>query len=443
MQQGLLFDSKRRFLVAAALVVLTFTGSLGWLWDGLALGQDPEEEGQQIRGQLEVIDGEERSPVEGVEIVVSVDGEEIGRASSDAAGEWSVPVPQPGTYQVRMEVGSLPSGVQLTDPERVELSEVQVREGQSKTVRFNLGPGLSKSLSRVEHFSNLVVLGLRLGAIIALSSVGLSLLYSISGMFNFAHGDLVTLGAMLAYFLNTSPEGPGWHLAVAAVPTMFMAGGIGGLMEFGLWRPLRRRATGIVALTLVSIGLSLVLRYLLQVIFGERPKPYRNYNIQESVEFLTFSAPPKYFFIIGITALLLAVGGLLMRYTRIGTAIRAVADNRDLAEASGIDTHHVFLVTWIVGTGLTALGGVFLGISESVEWDMGFRLLLLIFAGMVLGGIGTTFGALVGGLVIGLLVEVSTYWVDVQFKTAIGLGILVLMLLFRPQGLLGTRERVG
>ena len=97
MQQGLLFDSKRRFVVAAALVVLTFTGSLGWLWDGLALGQDPEEEGQQIRGQLEVIDGEERSLVEGVEIIVSVDGEEIGRASSDAAGEWSVPVPQPGT----------------------------------------------------------------------------------------------------------------------------------------------------------------------------------------------------------------------------------------------------------------------------------------------------------------------------------------------------------
>ena len=443
MQRGLLFDSRRRFLVAAALAALTFTGSFGWLWDGLAFGQDAEEEGQQIRGVLEVIDGEVRQPVQGVEIVVRVGDSEIGRALSDETGEWSVPVPQAGTYQVHIEVDSLPSGVQLTDPERVELSEVQVRDGQRKTVRFNLGPGLSKSLSSVEHFSNLVILGLRLGSIIALSSVGLSLLYSISGMFNFAHGDLVTLGAMLAYFLSTSPEGPGWHLAIAVVPTMLMAGCIGGLMEFGLWRPLRRRQTGIIALTLVSIGLSLVLRYLLQTIFGERPKPFRNYNIQEPVQFLTFSSPPKNFFIIGITALLLAAGGLLIRYTRIGTSIRAVADNRDLAEASGIDTHHVFLVTWIVGTGLTALGGVFLGISESVEWDMGFKLLLLIFAGMVLGGIGTTFGALVGGLVIGLLVEISTYWIDIQFKTAIGLGILVVMLLFRPQGLMGSKERVG
>ena len=442
MREGLLTDPTRRFLVAAGLAVLTFTGSFGWIWDGLAFGQGEDAE-EVIRGKLEVIDGDERRPVEGVVIVVSADGSVLGEVSSDADGEWSVAVPGEGTYQVRLEVASLPPGVQLTDPERVQLDNVSVRAGQRKTVRFNLGPGVAELLSPLEHFSNLIILGLRLGAIIALSSVGLSLLYSISGMFNFAHGDLVTMGAMLAYLFSTSPEGPGWNLVVAVLPTILVAGCIGGLMEFGLWRPLRRRQTGVVALTLVSIGLALIFRYLLLVIFKERPRPYRDFNVQESVEFLSFSTPPKNLFIIGITLLILGGGGLLLRYTRTGTAIRAVADNRDLAESSGIDVHHVFLVTWIVGTGLTALGGIFLGISETVEWDMGFKLLLLIFAGMVLGGIGTNFGAMVGGFVVGLLVEVSTYWIDVQFKTAIGLGVLVLMLLFRPQGLLGRRERIG
>ncbi len=442
MSGGLLSDPKRRVLVVAALAIMTFTGSFGWLWDGAALGQD-DVDGQQIRGVMEVIEDEERRPVEGVEMIVSADGVEIGRVRSDASGEWSVQVPEAGTYQVRLEVDTLPAGVQLTDPERVELSAVQVREGQRKTVRFSLGPGFTKSLSTLESLSNLVVLGLRLGAIIALSSVGLSLLYSISGMFNFAHGELVTLGAMLAYLLSTSPGGPQWHLAAAVFPTMLMAGCIGGLMEFGLWRPLRRRKTGVVGLTLVSIGFSLFLRYLLLLIFGQSPKPYKNFNIQDPIEFLTVSTPPKNLFIIGLAVLLLLGGGMLLRYTRIGTAIRAVADNRELAESSGIDVHHVFLVTWIVGTALTALGGVFLGIGESVEWDMGFKLLLLIFAGMVLGGIGTTFGAMVGGFAIGFLVEISTYWVDVQFKTAIGLGVLVLMLLFRPQGLMGLRGRIG
>ena len=140
---------------------------------------------------------------------------------------------------------------------------------------------------------------------------------------------------------------------------------------------------------------------------------------------------------------MLAGVGLFLQRTKLGTAMRAVADNPDLAESSGIDVKRVVLVSWVVGSGLAALGGVMFGISEQVQWDMGFKLLLLIFAAVILGGLGTAFGAMVGGFVVGVAVEMSTLWVPTEFKTVIALGVLVLMLLIRPQGLLGSRERIG
>jgi branched-chain amino acid transport system permease protein len=127
----------------------------------------------------------------------------------------------------------------------------------------------------------------------------------------------------------------------------------------------------------------------------------------------------------------------------MGTAMRAVADNRDLAESSGIDVERVILVTWVVGAGLAGLGGVLQGASETVQWDMGFKLLLLIFAAVVLGGLGTAYGAMVGAFIVGVTVEMSTFWIDANVKNAVALGVLVIMLLVRPQGLLGTRERIG
>jgi branched-chain amino acid transport system permease protein len=123
--------------------------------------------------------------------------------------------------------------------------------------------------------------------------------------------------------------------------------------------------------------------------------------------------------------------------------MRAVADNSDLAESSGIDVQRVIRVTWIVGAGLAGMGGVMFGISEQVQWDMGFKLLLLIFAAVILGGLGTAFGAMLGGFIVGVVVEMSTLVIPVEFKTAVALGILIAMLLVRPQGLLGVKERIG
>ncbi len=156
-----------------------------------------------------------------------------------------------------------------------------------------------------------------------------------------------------------------------------------------------------------------------------------------------FTVTPKDWIIIGLGIVILATVGLLLQRTRYGTALRAVSDNPDLASSSGIGVERVILITWMGGAALAATGGVFLGIATAVEWDMGLEMLLLLFAAVVLGGIGTVYGAVLGALVIGIVTQVSTYWVNPEAKNAVAFVVLIAVLLVRPQGILGRRERVG
>lgn len=211
-----------------------------------------------------------------------------------------------------------------------------------------------------------------------------------------------------------------------------------------MWLPLRRRRSGTISLIVVSIGLSLFLRYgVILVPFGGQPQSFRQYAIQQPWNILGIDVVPKTIFIIVATIVILVLVGLGLQRTRLGTAMRAVSDNPDLARSSGIDVDRVILVTWVVGAGLAGLGGVFFGLSETVEWQMGFRILLMVFAAVVLGGLGSPFGAMLGGFIVGITVEMSTLFLPVEFKNVIALGALIIMLLFRPQGLLGQRERIG
>jgi neutral amino acid transport system permease protein len=134
---------------------------------------------------------------------------------------------------------------------------------------------------------------------------------------------------------------------------------------------------------------------------------------------------------------------LFLQLTLAGKAMRAVADDRELAEASGINVERVISWVWITGAGLAATGGVFNALDETVQYQMGFQLLLLMFAAVTLGGLGTAFGALAGGLVIGMFIQLSTLVIDSVFKTSAALVVLILVLLLRPQGILGQSERVG
>jgi branched-chain amino acid transport system permease protein len=401
------------------------------------------QEGSSIKGTLETIDNAGREPVEGVAIIVEQDGAVVGTAESAEDGTWEISVPGAGVYAVSLDIASLPEGVAPTDPSRMTLPDVAVRDGQNKTVRFNLGDGVTSTVGDFERLKDLSILGLKLGAIIALAAVGLSLVFGVTGLVNFAHGELLTLGAVLVFLFHASPAGPGWPLLVAVAPAVALTGGFGAANELALWRPLRRRQTGAVAMLVISIGLSFAVRNLILIVFSGEPRTYNSYVVQDEWSFLGFSTTPKNIIIIVSATVILGAVGLFLVRTKAGVAVRAVADNKDLAEASGIDVNRVILVTWVLGAVLAGLGGVFLGVSEKVQWDMGFKILLLIFAAVVLGGLGTAFGAMLGGFVVGITVEISTFWIDTELKNGVGLAVLVVMLLWRPQGLLGARERVG
>jgi neutral amino acid transport system permease protein len=400
-----------------------------------------QEQGESIGGTLTQQVEDERVPVEGVAISVTQEGDEVGSATSDADGAWAVPVPGPGEYTVTLDVNSLPEGLNLTDPERFELTEINVTPGQSRTVVFQLGESTIERTGTLERAASLFVIGLKLGAIIALASIGLSLIFSVTGLVNFAHAELVTIGAVVAYWFHAT--GPQWPLVIAVIPAVLVGVALGWSQDKGIWKPLRKRKMNLLTMLVVSIGISFALRFLVRAIFGGQPKSYPDFAGQAAVEILGIPMVPKHLVTIGVALVLLAGVGLFLQRTQAGTALRAVRDNRDLSESSGIDVQKVISLTWVLGAGLAALGGVFIGLTESVQWDVGFRLLLLMFAAVILGGIGTAYGTMIGAFVVGIAVEMSVLWVPSELKLAVGLFLLIIMLILRPQGLLGARERIS
>jgi len=379
--------------------------------------------------------------VEGAAITVrTAAGDEVGEAETGDDGTWSVDLPGPGEYLVSIDPDSLPDDVELRDDDRAEL-RVNVRPGQARPVIFALGEDPRDVGTRFDQFLQLCVEGIKFGLIIAMSAVGLSLIFGTTGLVNFAHGELVTFGALVTYYFNVTL---GLHLLVAAPIAVVLSGLFGALFDRGFWRPLRERGTSLIALMVVSIGASLALRHIFLYQFGGRTRPFGDYAIQtDTLEYFGVTLVRKDLWIIGVSVLLLVLVAIALEGTRIGKATRAVADNKDLAESSGIDVEKVILVVWAAGTALAAVGGVFLGLSEQVSWLGGFQLLLLMFAGVVLGGLGTAYGALVGSIIVGLAVQMSTLWISSELKNVAALVILALILLVRPQGILGRKERVG
>ncbi len=383
-------------------------------------------------------------PVPGVRITTVQGAKEVGRAVSDRRGVWRIVVPGPGTYKVKLDVSTLPSGVHA---ERPELPEYRVFGSFAQSAGFTLTSGRSATgggQSRFDLLLNLFVSGIRFGLIVGLCSVGLSLIYGTTGLVNFAHGELVTFGALIAWLFNTMTSGPKLPLALAAVIGMLATGLLGAGLERELWQPLTRRRSGAIGRMLVSIGLALFLRYLYQVIFKGAPRSFRQYAAPSPVKIGPLESPVRDYVIMGICLVVLLVVAAMLQRSRLGTAIRAVSDERDLSAASGINVAGVTLLVWIGGGMLAGLGGVMLGMgSQGVQWNMGFRLLLTMFAAVVLGGLGNPYGAMAGGLVVGVASQVSTYWLPSDLQFAIALVILILVLLARPQGILGVRERIG
>jgi len=434
----------RRFTLGVVAGVIAVAIALGSVNPGLAAAQETSTTqqggGEEVRGRLENRKDGELEAVEGVEVTVTdADGTVIGTTTSDDEGVFRLGVPGPGEYTAKLDESTLPDGVKLRTP-GADTRSFTIRTGQSRSLLFPMGASTRQTTGDLDRLLQLIVEGVKFGLVIAMASVGLSLIYGTTGLVNFAHGEIVTFGALMAWIFN---QLVGLQLIPAAILAVVVTGAASGLLDVGLWRPLRRRGTGLIAAMVVSIGLSFFLRHLFLYQFGGRTRPYGDYTLQRAVEIGPVEIAPKDMVSIVLSLAVLISFGLLLQRTRWGKATRAVADNPELAASSGIDVDRVVRLVWTVGGGMAALGGVLFGLAEQVGFQLGFQLLLLMFAGITLGGLGTAYGALVGSFVVGMLVQVSTLWISSELKNVGALVVLIVILLVRPQGILGQAERVG
>jgi neutral amino acid transport system permease protein len=291
----------------------------------------------------------------------------------------------------------------------------------------------------------LLINGISLGSIIALAAVGLTLTYGILRLSNFAHGDYMTLGAYLTLVFDTllfqafgvNPTNILGALAIVGLAiglsTIVMVG-YALLCEQILWKPMRAKRASATTLVILSIGLALFMRNAVLLVWGAGIQNYK-VPVLDALDLLGVKI--RVFDILVTVMAVAAIAGLhyLLQNTKIGKAMRAVADDVDLARVTGINVDRVVLWTWVLAGGLTGLAGSMLGLVEAVKPDMGWFLILPLFASVILGGIGNPYGAIVGAFIIGIAQELCTLVIPVEYKTGMALLIMMVVLLVRPQGL--------
>ena len=284
----------------------------------------------------------------------------------------------------------------------------------------------------VEFFNDYIVSALVLGSIYALGAIGISMIYAILRFAHFAHGDLLTLGAYCALPLVALGVHPVLTIPICMVITAALAVGV----DYAFYRPFRKSRP--IIMVIASFGVALMLRSVFQLFWGVDDFYY--WSIQPPLEALEpFMIGPKHLYVAGAVIILISATHYLLAYTRTGKAMRAMSDDPDLARVTGIPTERIVVWTWIVGAALAAAAGVLLGMDTRVKFDMGWNLLLPMFAAAILGGLGRPYGAIAGGLVIGGLEEISTLVIPGDYKSAVAFGVMVLVLIFRPQGIFKGR----
>jgi neutral amino acid transport system permease protein len=280
--------------------------------------------------------------------------------------------------------------------------------------------------------------GLTLGAVYALGAVGLTLVYGILKLVNFAHGDFLTFGAYMAFLVNVTWGAP---LVVAVFWAMAATALLGVLFERLMWGPMRAKGAGLLQLLLMAIGLAFLLRSAIQWFWGTEIRSL-DVNVTDTVTFLDLRIGQTELVVVIVGISVLLAVGMMIRFSLLGKQMRALADDLDLAETAGIDTRRVILYTWIFSGALAGLAGVLLAALTNLRPELGFELLLPIFAAVVLGGIGNPFGALAAGLVLGIVIEWSTLLIEPRWKVTVGFVALIIALIIRPQGIFGKAKAV-
>jgi neutral amino acid transport system permease protein len=387
-----------------------------------------------------VVTDSEGKALPGIGISVVGPEEFSAKVTTDAEGSWEVPIVSKGTFSATINVDDLPEGQALTNPEKSTVKANVFMLGVDLRLLFPVGPGVVQA-SLLERSAQLTLDGILLGLVIALAALGLSLIFGTTGLTNFAHGEILTLAGLLTYYLSAIAGLP----VLVAAPLAVILGAVisGFLQDKYLWKPLRRRGTGLIAMLVVSIGFAIFLRYFFLFIFGGDTRQLPQYAGQAGLELGLVNITPKSILTSAIGVLFIIGATLWLLRTRMGKASRAVADNPALASASGIDVQKVIRAVWILGAALASYAGVIVTVNQGVSFLMGQDMLLLIFAAVTLGGLGTANGALVGSLIIGLFVQLSTLFIPTELKYVGALIVLIIILIIRPQGILGKKERIG
>ena len=298
--------------------------------------------------------------------------------------------------------------------------------------------------------------GLIVGSVISLGAIGLTITFSILRFSNFGHGELLAWGAYVAlsavgWFAAMAGGGAaalaplsfGWPLMLALLVAMAGAAAIALALDWLLFK--RLRTQGSITLVIASFGAALAMRNLLFFFYGGIPQYYAT-DLQIAVALLPRSVggglrvTPDQMFVLALTLVTVTVLHLFLSRSTLGRAMRATAHNPQLARVSGIDPERVLRATWVIGAMLAALAGVFAGLTVQLRPTMGLDLLLPLFAAAILGGIGSVWGAVIGGLIVGLAESAAVMWIGAEYRSAAAFAVLIAILLVRPTGLFAEKS---
>lgn len=284
------------------------------------------------------------------------------------------------------------------------------------------------------EFLQTSIFALATASVIAVGAVGLTLSYGVTRFINFAYGDLLTLGAFLTFVLVNT----GVPLVAATPLAAFGVGMVGILIARIFYDPLMAR--GPFPLLITSVGVAFILQNLLRMVFGSDPKrfpvpPLRPWLVGD------FFLPKAQMGILAVALVTMLVIHLMLRYTMLGKMMRAASDNEALARVSGVNTRRIMRLTWFISSAIAGLAGVLLAITQvAIQPAMGWSFLLVVFAATLLGGIGQPYGAMLGAVIVGLGMEFGTAYIAANYTYAFAFAVLVGVLIFRPQGIMGGTE---
>lgn len=415
-----------------------------------------------------ILQDADKKPI--ADVTITLSGKATAETKTAADGKWAFSVADDGDYTVTIDASVAKEHGLKTSSATVTIKKASF-DKQRGVVRFDqagdsTGSGTSGSSSSssagskkdasattaatqspAKEQSNVgkriwqqLYSGIIFGLMLGLMSVGMNLVYGTTGLQSFSHGEQVTLGGLMAYVGTQMLHMP---LIASAIFAIVIGALTGFIQNEIVWGPLRRRHVGTMQQMIVTIGLSMALQYTFQFFFGGDIKGIIK-SVPDSFQLgpITTDMPTL---VSALIAICVIVGVTLFLYkTRLGRATRAVSDNAALAAASGINVDQVVRVVWILSCAMAALSGVLLGVYlNGISWNTGATLILLMFAAVTLGGLGTANGALIGSLVIGIVADMSSLVIPNDMRYASALAILIIVLLVRPQGIFGKQQRVG